>query len=72
VLHVDLGEVFQEGFKRQETTQHTLRRSVVSIHEVHTSQAHLVVTKQCKVNAGDDGNGDVEPSARETVELLHL
>ena len=35
-------------------------------------QAHLIITKQCEVDTSDDGDGDVEPCARETVKLLHL
>ena len=41
-------------------------------HMTPIGQTHLVVAKQCKVNASDDGDGDIEPCARETVELLHL
>lgn len=44
----------------------------MSRHEDRTGQAHLIVAKQCEVNTSDNGDGDIEPCARETVELLHL
>lgn len=70
-LHIDLGKVPEERWKRQEATQYTLQLLAVS-EPARGDRLYLVVTEQCKVETSDDGDGDVELRAREAVKLLHL